>query len=109
VSDLQFSFKIESIPGVVGGQPHITGTRFTVKQIAVWHEFMGLGVDQIASEYGLSLADIYAALSYFFDHRTEIMEAIQAEEDLVTQLKKQFPSKIATAHAEGMENPVEFV
>ncbi len=99
MSDLQTSSKIESTPGIAGGQPRIFGTRFTVKQIAVWHEFMGLSADQIATEYALSLADIYAALSYFFDHRTEIMEAIQAEEELVAQMKKRFPSKLVTAHA----------
>ncbi|MBK6994982.1 MAG: DUF433 domain-containing protein [Lewinellaceae bacterium] len=99
MSDLQLSSKIESTPGVAGGQPRIAGTRFTVKQIAVWHEFMGLGADQIATEYNLSLADIYAALSYFFDHRAEIMQAIEAEEALVDQIKKRFPSKLAAAHA----------
>jgi uncharacterized protein (DUF433 family) len=99
MSDLQLTSKIESTPGVAGGQPRVSGTRFTVKQIAIWHEFMGLGADQIATEYGLSLADIYAALSYFFDHRSEIMEAIKAEEDLVNQMKKRFPSKLAAAHA----------
>ena len=99
MSDLQLSSKIESTPGLVWGQPHLAGTRFTVKQIAVWHEFMGLGADQIATEYGLSLADIYAALSYFFDYQIGITEATQAEEDLVNQIKKRFPSKLAVAHA----------
>jgi uncharacterized protein (DUF433 family) len=99
MSDLQLSSKIESTPGIAAGQPRVAGTRFTVKQIAVWHEFMGMGADQIATEYGLSLADIYAALSYFFDHRKEIMEAIQAEDDLVNQLIKRFPSKLASTHA----------
>ena len=99
MSDLHLSSKIESTPGVAGGQPRVADTRFTVKQIAVWHEFMGMSADEIATEYNLSLADIYAALSYFFDHRTEIMEAIKVEEDLVNQMKKRFPSKIAAAHA----------
>ncbi|MCY7328683.1 MAG: DUF433 domain-containing protein, partial [Saprospiraceae bacterium] len=52
--------KIIAVPGVVSGQPHIAGTRFTVKQIAVWHEFMGKSADEIASESGLELSDIYA-------------------------------------------------
>ncbi|MBV6438745.1 MAG: DUF433 domain-containing protein [Haliscomenobacteraceae bacterium CHB4] len=94
MSVLQLSNKIEITPGVVGGQPRIAGTRFTVKQIAVWHEFMSMSADEIATEYNLTLSDIYAALSYFFDHREEIMRAIQAEEELVAELKKRFPSKI---------------
>ncbi len=92
---LQISNKIEALPGVAGGQPHIAGTRFTVKQIAIWHEFMGLGADEIATAYDLALSDIYAALSYFFDHREEVMQAMQAEEDLVAELKNRFPSKVA--------------
>ena len=96
MSVLQLSNKIEITPGIVGGQPRITGTRFTVKQIAVWHEFMGMSADEIATEYGLSLSDIYAALSFFFDHREEIMRAMQAEDDLVAALKNRFPSKIAS-------------
>lgn len=95
MSVLQLSDKIETTPGIVGGQPRIAGTRFSVKQIAVWHEFMGMSADEIATEYNLALSDIYAALSYFFDHREEIMQAIQAEDDLVAELKNRFPSKIA--------------
>lgn len=94
MSVLQLSNKIEMTPGVAGGQPRIAGTRITVKQIAIWHEFMGKSADEIATEYDLALSDIYAALSYFFDHREEIMHAIQTEEDLVTELKNRFPSKI---------------
>jgi len=95
MSVLQLSDKIEIKPGVAGSQPCIAGTRFTVKQIAVWHEFMCLSADEIATEHDLNLSEIYAALSYFFDHREAIMQAIQAEEALVTELKKRFPSKIA--------------
>lgn len=94
MSVLQLSNKIEITPGIVGGQPRIARTRFTVKQITVWHEFMGLSADEIATEYHLALSDIYAALSYFFDHREEIMQAIQAEEELVAEMKNRFPSKI---------------
>ncbi|MFN0037608.1 MAG: DUF433 domain-containing protein, partial [Saprospiraceae bacterium] len=79
---LQSTNKIEATPGTVGGQPRIAGTRFTVKQIVVWHEYMGMGADEIATEYEIQLSDIYAALSYFFDHREDILRSIQAEKDL---------------------------
>ncbi len=92
------SEKIVSSPEIVGGQPRIAGTRFTVKQIATWHEYMGMSVDEIATEFGLQLSDIYAALSYFFDHREEILQAIQTEESLVEALKTRYPSKIGTSH-----------
>ncbi|MBK7935626.1 MAG: DUF433 domain-containing protein [Lewinellaceae bacterium] len=94
MSALHLSDKIEITPGVCGGQPRISGSRFTVKQIAMWHEYMGLSADEIAHEYHLNLSDIYAALSYFFDHREEIVQAMEAEEDLAAEIQNHFPSKI---------------
>lgn len=93
--------KIETTPGVVGGQPCIVGTRFTVKQIVVWHEYMGMSADEIATEYNLQLSDIYAALSYFFDHREDVLHSIQAEKDLADALKLRYPSKIKAAASYG--------
>ena len=61
---------------VAGGKPRIAGHRITVQQIVIWHERMGLSADEIASEHGLTLADVYAALTYYYDHRQEIDEAI---------------------------------
>lgn len=91
--------KIEITPGVAGGQPCITGTRFTVKQIAVWSEYMGMSVDEIAHTYGLEPSAIHAALAYYFDNRASIQQAIRQEELLVEKLKKQYPSKIKGSHA----------
>lgn len=64
-------------PGVVGGKPHIVGHRITVQNIVIWHERMGLSADEIATEYNLTLADICAALAYYYDHRAEIDAEIQ--------------------------------
>ena len=63
---------IEITPEVAGGKPRIAGHRITVQNIAIWHEWMGLSADEIAAEYGLSLADVYAALAYTYDHRAGI-------------------------------------
>ncbi len=112
MSVLQLHVKIESKPGIAGGQPRVAGTRITVKQIAVWHEFMGWSADEIATEYDLSLSDIYAALSYFFDHRQEIMAAIEAEDELVAELKNRFPTQLPkheVLELEEMTNHIEFV
>ena len=55
---------IEISPEIAGGKPRITGHRITVQNVVIWHERMGLSADEIASNYGLSLADVYAALAY---------------------------------------------
>lgn len=63
---------IELTPDTAGGRPRIRGRRITVQDIALWHERLGKSADEIAAEYELTLADVYAALAYYFDHREEI-------------------------------------
>jgi len=83
---------IEITPGTCGGKPRIAGRRITVQNIAIWHERMGMGVDEIASEYDLSLADVYAALAYYFDHREAIDRNILEEEAFVKEYRRKTPS-----------------
>ena len=87
-------------PGVAGGKPRIDGHRITVQNIAIWHERMGMSVDEIATEYHLTLGEIYAALSYYHDHRDEIEASIRADEALAADLKQRTPSKLAEKLAE---------
>lgn len=83
---------IEITPGVAGGKPRIAGHRITVQNIAIWHERMGKSADEIYAEYDLDLADVYAALAYYFDHREEIDRSIEQSEAFVARLRKQVPS-----------------
>ena len=85
---------IECTPGVAGGKPRIAGHRITVQNIAIWHDRLGIGVDEIASEYDLTLADVHAALAYYFDHRAEIDRCIQEGEAFAEALRQQLPSKV---------------
>jgi uncharacterized protein (DUF433 family) len=85
---------IEIAPGVAGGKPRIAGHRITVQDVVVWHELMGLSADEIATEYEIGLADVYAALAYYYDHRVEIDEAIRTDDAFVTQLRNRTPSKL---------------
>jgi uncharacterized protein (DUF433 family) len=70
---------IEITPAIAGGKPRVAGHRITVADIAVWHERLGKSADEIAAEYDLTLADVYAALAYYFDHRDEIDQSIREE------------------------------
>ena len=65
-----------------------------MQNIVIWHEFMGKSVDEIATEYRLSLADVYAALAYYFDHQAEIAHSIQADELFVAAQRQQMPSLV---------------
>jgi uncharacterized protein (DUF433 family) len=86
---------IEITPGVAGGKPRIAGRRIKVQDIAVWHERLGWSVDDIASEYDLTLAEVYAALAYYFDHRSEIDRDLAEGDAFVKELRKRTPSKLA--------------
>ncbi len=85
---------IEITPGVAGGKPRIAGHRITVHDIVVWHERLGRDADEIASEFDLSLADIYAALAYYFDHRETIDRELEESQAFVQALREQTPSPL---------------
>ena len=70
--DIMTTAHIAIAEDVAGGKPRIAGHRITVQHIVIWHERMGLSADEIASNHGLSLADVYATLTYYYDHRQEI-------------------------------------
>jgi|SRR3954470_10229546 uncharacterized protein (DUF433 family) len=87
---------IEITPDVCGGQPRLAGTRIRVKDVVVWYERMRLSADEIASRHPqASLAAIYAALTYYHDHRAEIDEQMQRGDELVEELRRAYPSKLA--------------
>ena len=100
---------IEITPGVCGGKSRIAGHRITVANIVIWHERLGKSADEIATDYGLTLADVYAALAYYFDHREAIDESIAESKALIASLRQKNVSRIAerlqqpTIHG---ENPV---
>lgn len=97
---------IEITPGVCGGKPRIAGHRITVANIVIWHERLGKSADEIATEYDLTMADVYAALAYYFDNRAAIDESIAASKALVASLRKKNVSRLAerlhepTSHGE---------
>jgi uncharacterized protein (DUF433 family) len=85
---------IEITPGIAGGKPRIAGHRITVQDIAILHERIGRSPDEIAADHGLSLADVHAALAWYFDNREEIDRSIGQGEELVRQMRAMIPSKL---------------
>ena len=85
---------IEMTPGISEGKPRIAGHRITVQNIVIWHERMGKSADEISAEYDLPLADIYAALAYYFDHRVEMDRSIEEGNAFAEALRQRTPSKV---------------
>jgi uncharacterized protein (DUF433 family) len=62
-----------------GGRPRIAGTGITVRRIVGWYK-QGLTPEEIIAEVPhLSLAQVYAALTYYHANREEIEVDIAAE------------------------------
>ncbi len=86
---------IEITPGVCGGKPRIAGHRIRVQDVVVWHEQMGMSPDEIVSRYPtITLADVYAALTYYHDHLEEIRQQMRESDAFVQELQAKIPSKV---------------
>ena len=85
---------IEITPGISSGKPRIAGHRITVENIVIWHERLGKSADEIASDYDITLADVYAALAYYFDYRHEIDQSLEESRAFVNILRQKFSSKL---------------
>jgi len=80
------------LPGHCGGKAHIVAHRIKVQHVAVWHERLGKSPDEIVAEHpGLTLADVYAALTYYYDHREQIDADIRGDEEFTAVLKAKSP------------------
>ena len=58
-------------PGVLGGKPRVAGHRIRVSDIAAARDLRGFSPEEIAATLypDLTLAQVYAALAYYEDHR----------------------------------------
>jgi uncharacterized protein (DUF433 family) len=73
-------------PEIRGGRPCVAGTGVSVRRIAQWHN-MGQILEEIVETFGghLSLAQVHAALAYYYSNREEI-DADLAAEDRETEI-----------------------
>ena len=72
---------ITRVPGICGGKPCVAGTRVRVWDVYVLHELRGATPAEIVAEFpSLTLADVHAALAYFWDNEAEIREQARADD-----------------------------
>jgi uncharacterized protein (DUF433 family) len=68
---------------------YIVGTRVRVQDIYVDSEVLGRTPEEIVAALPhLTLAQVHAALAYYFDHRDEILDALRQDEEFVAAMKK---------------------
>lgn len=64
-------------PDVCGGSPVIAGTRFPVRSVVFYILKIGLTPEEMVERFPhLSLAQVYNALAYYYDNRSEIEQDI---------------------------------
>jgi uncharacterized protein (DUF433 family) len=72
-----------------GNRPRVAGTGVTVRRIVGWYK-QGLTPEEITTEVShLSLAQVYAALTYYHANREQIEADIAVEDTEAKQLKAQ--------------------
>ena len=87
--------RITKTPGVCGGKACIAGHRVRVMDIVMRHEDLGMSPDEIVAAYPeLSLSDVHAALTYYFDNVDEIRNDILRNDEIAEELRSSFPSKL---------------
>lgn len=80
---------IEIVDGTGGPKPRIAGHRIRVQDVVIWHEKLGMSPDEIVHNHpAITLADVHAALAYYWDNRDAIERAIADEHAFVEQFRK---------------------
>ena len=75
------TIQVVKAPGVRGGKARIEGSRICVLDVVYLHK-AGLTPEQIQVEYpDLNLAEIHAALSYYYANTEEIEAEIQKDKE----------------------------
>jgi uncharacterized protein (DUF433 family) len=83
---------IEIVQGPSGPKARIIGHRVNVSHIVMYHEDWGMSPKEIADGLPtISLADVHAALAFYYDNPELIAEQEAAEERFAEEFKRQHP------------------
>ncbi len=81
---------IERDPNFRGGRPCIAGTGMSVRRVVGLYK-RGYSPEEIVRKYGhLNLAQIHAAIAYYYANQAEMDTEIAAEEAEEERLEKEF-------------------
>lgn len=89
-------------PGILGGEARIEGHRIRVRDVVAARDLGGLTPEEIATAAypSLTLAQVYAALGYYEDHRGEVDRAFEDEARFVEQFRREHPELVRDAGAQ---------
>ena len=77
-------------PDLRSGRPIIAGTTIRVLDVAALTNYHGRTPDEIAVNYKISLAQVHAALAYYYANKAEIDADLQREDDIIREAKEKY-------------------
>jgi len=81
-----------------GEKAVIAGTRIRIVDVYVWHEVQGKTPREIVAEFPqLTLADIHAAMTYYWDNEELIQSQMKRAEEIAKEVQKLYPPKLPEA------------
>jgi uncharacterized protein (DUF433 family) len=79
-----------------GRRPVVRGTDIKVSQIANEFEHLGMTPDEIVEAHPhISLAEVHAALAYFYDHQALIRNEWQEARAFIAEMRLRYPSRLS--------------
>jgi uncharacterized protein (DUF433 family) len=72
----------------IHGEPHIEGSRVTVRDVHARVEQRGLAPERVAERYNLDIADIYEALAYYHSNPEEMRRVETRHERAAAEAKE---------------------
>jgi len=72
----------------VHDEPHIEGSRITVRHIYERVHGRGLRPETVAERHNLDIADVYRALAYYHDHPEEMQEVEAQREKAIESARE---------------------
>lgn len=87
---------VDVLPDVCGGRPHIHGTRVKVSAVVARHVYQGESADDIVEALPqLTLAQVHAALAYYYDNHDELEAELREEDEFVQRMAGRYASHTA--------------
>ncbi len=91
-----FRQHIEIVQGAGGPKTRIAGSRIRVMDVVTWYEQQGMSAVEIGAEFpSIALADVHAALAYYWDNRDEIEGYMERERAYVEEARSRITSPLA--------------
>ena len=72
----------------VHDEPHIEGSRITVRHVYERVHGRGLRPETVAERYNLDIADVYHALAYYHEHPEEMREVERRRDEAIKSARE---------------------